>query len=108
MFMIPEQPHNCRRRDLACHGCPKKQKPLFSNRFTKNNTSVHKPCSVPADAGGSYLSMRSAHPPFRSVPVRRFPYQIWVSRLRGLPVPPVLFPERLRLCGTFKDRSPWL
>jgi len=108
MFMIPDQPQNCRHRDLACHGCPKKQKPLFSKRFTKNNTSVHKPCSVPADAGGSYLSMRSAHPPFRSVPVRRFPYQIWVSRLRGLPVPPVLFPERLRLCGTFKDRSPWL
>lgn len=52
----------------------------------------------------SNLSMLS-HPSSASVRIRRFPYQIWVSRLRGLPVPPFPFPEKLRLCGTFKGLS---
>ena len=32
---------------------------------------------------------------FASVRLDRLPYQIWVSRLRGLPVPSALFPEQL-------------
>ncbi len=45
-----------------------------------------------------------SHPSAASIRFGQFPYQIWVSRLRGLPVPPFLFPKKLRLCGTFKDR----
>lgn len=56
----------------------------------------YKPCSVI----DNHLSMLM-HPFLNSVLQKKFPDQIWVSRLWGLPVPLVNFLTN-RHCGTFK------
>lgn len=65
----------------------------------------HKPCSVLALASAAiYLCLRIR--PRLHFALDSSPTKFWVSRLWGLPVPPFLFPKKLRLCGTFKDRRP--
>lgn len=56
-----------------------------------------KPCSVLSrrKAAIIYLCVKFTHPVSASFGLHQFPYQIWVSRLRGLPVPPDLFPGQL-------------
>ena len=49
-------------------------------------------CSL---AGDSHLSTHFCVPRLLRIRIRRLPYQIWVSRLWGLPVPPCMFPCRL-------------
>ena len=60
--------------------------------------NLYQPCSVLDSHLSIVLPIRS----LASIPFDQFPYQIWVSRLRGLPVPPTPVSKIARLCGTFK------
>lgn len=50
-----------------------------------------------------YVFPRSDH--WLRFAVIRFPYQIWVSRLRGLPVPSFRFPEKLVSVALLKESA---
>ncbi len=83
---------------------PKKSKKKQPLARVTDLYKFHKPCSVLTCVSAAiYLCFRIC--PWLQVRLRQFPYQIWVSRLRGLPVPPLSFPKELRLCGTFKGLS---
>ena len=66
---------------------------------------LHKPCSVLRKEWQSfiYVTTRSDH--WLRFAVIRFPYQIWVSRLRGLPVPSFRFPEKLVSVALLKESA---
>src|SRR5699024_270909 len=78
---------------------------------------LDKPCSVPLYSNGGqpctpvviiYLQVFT-RPFFGSNSlIKDAPTIVWVAHSWGLPVPPGMFPSRLRHCGTFKVSIPYL
>lgn len=71
---------------FTIHQIKKKQAKLLFYALTRN-----KPCSVE----NNHLSTHFMCPAVFSFQTSQLPYQIWVSRLWGLPVPPRMFPFEL-------------
>ena len=78
---------------------------LKKQDYSCSTVSLHKPCSVLRKEWQSfiYVTTRSDH--WLRFAVIRFPYQIWVSRLRGLPVPSFRFPGKLVSVALLKESA---
>src|SRR5699024_4049008 len=78
---------------------------------------LDKPCSVPVYSNGGqpctsvviiYLQVFTCSCFGSNSLIKDAPTIVWVALSWGLPVPPGMFPSRLRHCGTFKVSIPYL
>lgn len=64
---------------------------------------MHKPCSVLCYEWQPFIYVFPRSNRWLRFAAVKFPYQIWVSRLRGLPVPPFSFPKKLVSVALLKE-----